>query len=81
MRDKERTAAPKQGPATLTTAQSMAIPLGVTEAYLSALPAAIATLMQRPTPASSAPLTPGDGTGCVPYPRTSTRRSHDDSHR
>ncbi len=26
-------------------------------------------------------LTPADRTGCIPYPCTSTRRSHDDSHR
>ena len=48
MRDRERTAEPKQGPATLTTAPSAAIPLGVTEAYLSALAAAIATIRRHP---------------------------------
>ena len=26
-------------------------------------------------------LTPADRTGCVPFPRTSTRRNDDDSHR
>ena len=58
MRDRERTAAPKQGPATLTTAQRMAIPLGVTEAYLSALPAAIATIQRHPPLAEKAPASP-----------------------
>ena len=34
---------------------------------------------RRPRPPR--PLVPGYGTGCVPYPGTSTRRSHDHSHR
>ena len=58
MRDRERTAAPKQGPATLTTAPRVAIPLGVTEAYLSSLAAAIATIQRHPPLAQKAPASP-----------------------
>ena len=58
MRDRERTAAPKQGPATLTTAPSVAIPLGVSEAYLSSLIAAVATLQRHPLLAEKAPASP-----------------------
>ena len=58
MRDRERTAAPKQGPATLTTAPSVAISLGVTEAYLSSLATAFATLQRHPPLAEKAPASP-----------------------